>query len=385
MTGAGGGTTVVRLTIGSIAFGWLMCFAAVGPATAAPGEMLTFTQACDASGLVFTLDGSLLVADDQSDILLTYAASGGEPIARTDLYGLTGTPPRSRNNFSAFEGAARLGDMIYFVTSHAREEKGKNRPNRRRLLAVKSTPVGDAERLDPVGIAYTALNVDLGKAPQLRSLGLANAIMQLHRQLPHLAPGKNGINIEGLAAGKNGELLIGLRNPRTQGLTSLIPLENPHSVVLGYGEPVFGQSYRLDLGGLGISDIALHPGQGVYYILATPHDRDADAKLYRWSGVRDDPAVLLLDLDPRDFAAQALAVAPDGKRLMVLSDDGDRPLPIEKKEECSSRPRKEGECACNKIVDVSRKQFRGRWIELPPLPISIPTASRPAGSVSATP
>lgn len=376
---------MVRLAIRSIALGWFAFFAGVDPAAAAADEPVTFTQACDASGLVFTLDGSLLVADDMSDVLLTYSANGGEPISRIDLYGLTGTPPHARNNYSAFEGAARLGDMIYFITSHAREEKGKNRPNRRRLLAVKSTPVGDSEKLDPVGIAYTALNIDLGKAPQLRSLGLANSIMQLHRQLPHLAPGKNGINIEGLAAGKNGELLIGLRNPRPQGMTSLIPLENPHSVVLGYGEPIFGQSYRLDLGGLGISDIALHAEQGVYYILATPHDRDADAKLYRWSGVRDDPAVFVLDIDPRDFAAQALAVAPDGKRLMVLSDDGDRLVAVEKKEECKGRLRGEGQCLCHDLADSARKQFRGRWIELPPLPLSIPHASPAAGSVSAKP
>ncbi len=365
----------MHLKIVSIVCGWLVFFAGVGVAAAAQAEMVTFSEACDASGLVFTAEGSLLVAEDQSDILLTYRDSGGAPIGRTDLYGLTGTPARARNNFSAFEGAARLGDKIYFITSHAREEKGKNRPNRRRLLAVKATRTGDSETIEPVGIAYTALNADLAKSPELRALGLSNSILQLHRQLPHLAPGKQGINIEGLAAGKDSGLLIGLRNPRPQGLTSLIPLENPDSVVLGYGEPVFGAPYRFDLGGLGISDIALHSEQGVYFILAAPHDRDGDAKLYRWSGVRDEPATLVRDIGPSDFAAQALAVTNDGKRLMLLSDDGDRPIPVKAKEECRVRTRADGQCACQDLVDAGRKQFRGQWIDVPPAPIALPTAT----------
>jgi hypothetical protein len=221
------------------------------------------------------------------------------------------------------------------------------------------------------------MNTDFAESTELRNLVLKSSIMQLHRQLPHLAPEKNGINVEGLAERMEGGLLIGLRNPRPQNKAILIPIENPDRVVLGYGEPKFGTPHLLDLGGLGISDLVLHREQGVYYILATPHDKTGGSKLFRWSGIPNQAPTFLLDLQPEDFTAQALALAPDGKRLMVLSDDGQRPLAIKKRDECKVHPRADGACPCNGIVDVGRKQFRGQWVDLPPLPV----AARPAASV----
>lgn len=367
----------MRFRIGLIMVGCLAVLGGAGPAAAGQGDIITFSEMCDASGAVFTLGGAVLVADDRSDVLLTYRATGGAPVGRTDLYDLTGTPRHSRRNYSAFEGAARLGDKIFFISSHSREEKGKNRPNRRRLLAVQSTKIGDVEKIEPVGSAYTGLNADFSESPGLRSLGLANAIMQLHRQLPHLAPDKQGINVEGLAAGKEGGLLIGLRNPRPRGQTIVIPLANPDRVVMGSGEPEFGPPIRLDLGGLGISDMALHPTQGVYYIVATPHDADGGAKLFRWSGASDEPPTALGEIGPADFSAQAVAVSPDGKRLMVLSDDGDRPMEVADKEGCKVRHAGAEGCACHDLADASRKQFRGQWIDVPPLPAADPVTAKP--------
>jgi hypothetical protein len=332
-------------------------------------EMIEFEQICDASAVVFTLGGGLLVADERRDVLRTYATTGGKAIAAHDLYGLTGTPKRARRNFSAFEGAARLGDKIYFITSHAREEKGKNRPNRRRLLALQSDSLLTAEKIEPTGIAYTDLRAQMSTAPELRSVALGSSIMELHRQIPYLAPQLNGLNIEGLAAGKDGtSLMLGLRGPIRGERAILIPVSNPERVILGFADPKFGLPITLDLGGLGIASIALHPQQGVYYIVAGRKDAPGETRLYRWSGEADEAPVLVQDILPADFAAQGLAVSPDGQRLMVLSDDGDTRVSVEDKEDCQVKVADDGTCPCNRLTTPASMRFRGQWIDLVPAP-----------------
>ncbi len=342
---------------------------ATGPALAADDPdagMIVFEGVCDASAVVFTLGEQLLVADDMTDVLHSFRPTGGPAFARHDLYPHTGTPERARGNFSAFEGAARQGDKIYFVTSHARQWQGKNRPNRRRLLALKSKPIGKGELVEPVGIAYTNLRAKLTDAPEMRGVALGSSIMELHRQLPQLAPERLGINIEGLAGGRDGtSLLLGLRNPRRDDLALVVPITNPEHVVLGLADPRFEPPIRIDLGGLGITSLALDRGSGRYYILAGRHDAEGGARLFGWSGESADAPVPLQDIAPADFEAQGLAVAPDGKRLMVLSDDGSRRVPVENRDQCQRKPDEAGTCACNNLADATLKRFRGQWIELP--------------------
>lgn len=358
--------------------GWVVA-ASVSPhvGMAADGAPIIFERTCDASGAVFTLDGALLVADERTDELHTYAVTGGAPLASIDLYELTGTPRNARRNYSAFEGAARLGDKVYFVTSHAREGKGKNRPNRRRLLAVESRRVGEAEQFEPVGLAYTNLHVDLSSRPELRSLGLAGSVMHLHRELAHLAPDKRGLAIEGLAAGRDGSLLIGLRNPRPRSEAIVIRLLNPDHVVLGLTGAKFGVPSRLDLGGLGIASMALAPSQNAYYIVAAPHDRAGSNVLLRWSGEPADAPVRVGPITPEDFDAQAMAVGPDGKRLLLLSDDGEQPVPVESREECQRPIGPDGTCPCGLLTDPAGKRFRGQWVDLAPAPAPPAVSERP--------
>jgi len=360
------------------AVGWVALASVVpGVGMAADQAPIVFEGTCDASGAVFTLDGALLVADERTDELHTYAVTGGAPLSSIDLYGLTGTPRNARRNYSAFEGAARLGDRVYFVTSHAREAKGKNRPNRRRLLAVESRRTGEAEQFEPIGVAYTNLAVDLASRPEVRSLGLAGSIMHLHRQLPHLSPDQRGLNIEGLAAGRDGSLLIGLRNPRPRSEAIVIPILNPDRVVIGFAEPQFGVPSRLDLGGLGIASMALAPSQNAYYIVAAPHDRAGINVLFRWSGEPADAPVRIGPITPEDFDAQAMAVSPDGKRLLLLSDDGERPVPVETSEACRGAPAADGTCPCGSLTDPAGKRFRGQWIDLAPASAPPPVSEKP--------
>ena len=337
-----------------------------GRASAAP-ELIDFYGMCDASAVVTLTNGDMLVVDDRSDILRTFRPDGGVARARADLYDHTHTPRRSRRPFSAFEGAARIGDTIYLITSHSREEKGKNRPNRRRFLAVEAIRTGETERVQAKGKSYIKMKEQLIGAPELRNLGLQRYIMEIHRELPFLAPQKQGLNIEGLSSSRDGGVLIGLRNPRPGNRALVLPVQNPERVILGMSDPDFGDPIRLDLGGLGIASMAWVPQQDAYYVVAAPHDRDGETRLYRWSGDPKEAPALVQEIRPADFATEGLAASPDGKRLLLVSDDGDRPVAVGE-EACHRSLAEDGTCPCGFLEKNADKGFRGQWIDLPPTP-----------------
>lgn len=68
---------------------------------------------------------------------------------------------------------------------------------------------------------------------------------------------EGGLNIEGLTATPEGELLIGFRNPIPDGKALLLPLKNPSDLVKNpdTAKAIFGEPITLDLGGLGIRSI----------------------------------------------------------------------------------------------------------------------------------
>ena len=383
----------MRVSIGLVAIGvataigWPGALRAEGGGAPPKSEPVVFEQICDASAVLMLRGGLLLVAEDASDVLRLYDPAGGPPVGAHDLYGLTGTPPRARQNLSAFEGIARQGDEIYVITSHARDEKGKNRPNRRRLLALKSTETLGGEKLEPTGIAYTNLKQQLSTAPELRTLALGAAIMELHRALPHLSPSKQGLDIEGLAAGPEGSLLVGLRNPRRADQAAVIPILNPERVVLGFADPEFGPPLRIDLGRLGIASLEWSPQESAYYVVAARHDAAGGTRLLRWSGRDQDRPMPLAEIAPADFAAEGLAVSNDGKRLLLVSDDGARPMPITAPEQCTRAPQADDTCACSLLADPLQKRFRGQWLEIASLPAgtSLPAVVAPAPAPTAAP
>jgi hypothetical protein len=104
---------------------------------------------------------------------------------------------------SDLEGAAAVGQRIYWIASHGRNSKGKLRPDRQRFFATDIDP-GAQPGVIPTGSPYRGLLDDLAAAPTLADLRLGDAA-----QLAPEAPG--GLNIEGLAAMPDGSLLIGLR------------------------------------------------------------------------------------------------------------------------------------------------------------------------------
>jgi len=159
------------------------------------------------------------------------------------------------------------------------------------------------------------------------------------------APG--GLNIEGLAAGDGGELLIAFRNPLLSGRAIVVALENPEETLRGEAAR-FQAPVLLDLGGLGIRSLERVGGR--YLIVAGPTADEGKFRLFRW-----DRRNLELLSELSDLPSLA-GLKPEGLveigpgRVMLFSDDGSVMIGGQ---ECKDAP-------------VGSQSFRGVELSFPP-------------------
>ncbi|HXG49572.1 MAG TPA: DUF3616 domain-containing protein [Methylomirabilota bacterium] len=296
---------------------------------------IIFTGCCDASAAALLDEEHIAVADDEDSRLHIYPLRGGPPERIIDLAPFLKLDPKKPE--IDLEGAARLGDRIYWISSHGRNRQGEARPSRMRFFATAVTNLGNGVTLRPVGSFSATLLGELIRDPRLREFRL-----DLAARLAPKFPG--GLNIEGLAPTPAGHLLIGFRNPLPRRRALIVPLLNPEEIISArparLGDPIL-----LNLDELGIR--SLEPWQGRQLIVAGRYDTRPEFKLFQWSGVGDAveqiTGVRFEGLNP-----EALVVTGDSRRLLVLSDDGTL--------------RHRG-AECKKLKDASQRRFRGTWIE----------------------
>jgi hypothetical protein len=333
--------------------------------TAGPATLVTHNGLCNASAGLRFGEGMFVVADDEDAaptlLHLFKAGPGGQELAvgRIPVEAVAQVADGSLE--MDLEGVARLGPLIYWIGSHSAGEgrgpgdQGDPRPNRQRLFATRLGLVsgdqgkGVAVTVEPVGRPYQTLLADLAADPRYGPFGLDQAAKR---------PGKarDGLNIEGLAATPNGTLLIGFRNPLSQGKALVVPLTNPGGVLAGEAAR-FGDPVLLELGGLGIRSLEMVNGS--LFIVAGPsgpgNPKDAPAipsALYRWNGRFDSTPERLRVFGPElatpPFNPEALFV--EGDSLVLLSDDGKVPIDGQRCE------------------DLPRPQQRFRELRITPVP-----------------
>jgi hypothetical protein len=277
-------------------------------ATAYAGETsMSYAGPCDASAAVATSASEFVVANDESNVLVTYRFGDPNPIRSIDVSHFLGIRKKLEADI---EGAAMIGSRIYWISSHSRNSKDKVQSSRYRLFATELRD--DAGHpIVPVGKPYKHLLRDLTHAPQL-------ARYRLEAASRLAAEADGGLNIEGLAATPDGRLLIGFRNPLREERALVVPLENPAAVIDG-ARAELGEPFELNLGRRGIRSIELIGGS--YLIVAGPIADDGSFALYRWSGKRGDP-VEPIDVDFGALRPEALFAIPRTAQVQVLSDDG---------------------------------------------------------------
>ena len=270
-------------------------------------EDFVYRGMCDASAAAALDAHHFVVANDERNQLKVYKRGSADPVDVIDLAPFLGT---KQHKESDLEGAATIGNRIYWISSHGRNSKGEAQERRYRFFATEAH--AKTPWIEPVGKPYTGMLDDLLAAEELKAYKLAEAAQR--------SPKSDGaFNIEGLSATPEGDLLIGMRNPAPRGKALVIHLRNPAEVIEG-ANARFGQVAELDLGGRAIRSIEL---VGLaYMIVAGPAGTTGDFALYRWSGDADEAPVELGHVDFKEARPEALFAIPGTRMVQVLSDDG---------------------------------------------------------------
>jgi len=305
------------------------------PDRAVPVRWVHFEGACDASGAVPVDDRHFAVADDEDNVLRVYdAVEGGSAVRKTNLGRQIALKKKGEVDI---EAATSLDGRAYWISSHGRNAKGKEDPNRSLIITTELPTLDD--KVEVEGDVYRNLLADLEHEPTLAPYDLEHAA-----ELAPKEPG--GLNIEGMTATPEGQLLIGFRSPVPNGKALLVPLANP-SALYSAGSARFAAPIELDLAGLGVRSLSWW--RGAYLIAAGPTGEGGPARLYRWGGPGSAPFVVaqaaFADANP-----EAFFTAENNDEILVLSDDGGRDV--------RGKP-------CKRLKNKKHKSFRGLWLRLP--------------------
>jgi len=288
----------------------ITCLHARSCSGAESASALVFEGLANASAGVAVGPNRFIVGCDEDNALKLYEVGGRKPLSRFETSPWLGL--QTRNGEADFEGAARIGDVAFWIGSHGRNSSGDRRPDRQRLVAFRMVSREGKDFLELLGQPVRNLLDELLTDPGLAALDLHTAATR--------TPDHGGLNLEGLAEGADRSLVLGLRGPLHGGKAVLIPLLNPLEKI--HGKPArLAAPILLDLGGRGVRDLVRVDND--LYILAGSPDGGGKTHLYRWGGTGTEPERVetpkLKALNP-----EALVLLGEGqdRRLLVLSDDG---------------------------------------------------------------
>ncbi|MBN1127313.1 MAG: DUF3616 domain-containing protein [Sedimentisphaerales bacterium] len=334
-------------------------------------DIILYRGTSDASTAIAIDTDRFLVADDENNVLRVYSLNHpGLPLSSLDLSSYLRAG--GEHIEADIEGSARIGDRVYWITSHGRNKDGKLRPNRYRFFATDLRIEDDYVHILPVGRPCPTLAHRMAQDLDLTYLRLDKVTRFDERNMSkkereQLAPKEEGLNIEGLAATPDGKgLLIGLRNPTYPSPSSgqrqaiVIPLLNPDEVIEKADRPRFGKPLHWNLGGLGIRSMEYCPSFKAYFLVAGPKDGGPGMVLCRWSGKPSEQPESIHQFDKTsDFTPEALFAISVTGEIGLLSDDGTLPIKVNHPSECMENELlNDTECPNKYLVDPNRKTFR---------------------------
>ena len=273
----------------------LLALLAVVPASGT--SAIEYRGLCEASAGAFITDTHFAVASDETNRLHIYERGKPDPVGTADMQGFTSFDK------SDLEGAARIGDRVYWISSHSFNSKGKDNAKRKVFFATKVEVVGGKPTLTGVGQPIKSMRDALAAAAGVKP---------------------SEMNVEGLAATPQGELLIGLRAPLNAGKAIVVPFKNPAAVVDQGAQPDFGASVTVDLEGRGIRSMELIGANPAQYIIAAGSsvDKEMEFALFRWTG----PGGTREKIDGVNLGSikpEGVMAVPNQRMVQLLSDDGD--------------------------------------------------------------
>ena len=364
----------MKIIIGFVFYVWIGGAVSLAFGNENTAETLVYRGTSDASAAAALAKDMFIVADDENNVLRVYKTTqGGLPLFSYDMTEFLDIEPEYPE--ADIEGATIIGRRIYWISSHGRNKDGKSRPNRYRFFATIVKSRNGNVTVEPVGKPCKTLIHDLVKSENMRYLRLDTATRfdageLSKKERRKLAPKEEGLNIEGLCASADGEtIFIGFRNPRPIDRISqrakaiIVPLINPDAVLQKNRTPIFGEPVLLDLAGLGIRSMEYSNFHKAYFIIAGNFDDRQNYALYRWSGKKEKPPVLVRQLRQSDYSPEAMITFKNSDKFFVLSDDGSLNIKVEGAWECvKGEFRKDGTCENKYLIDQEKKTFRGIWL-----------------------
>jgi hypothetical protein len=220
---------------------------------------------------------------------------------------------------SDLEGAAAIGDRVYWISSHSFNSSGEDKKKRKVFFATKIVIENGKPTLKPTGKPITSLRDGIAAAAGAQ-------------------PGE--LNIEALSATPEGGLLIGLRQPlreiknekneviRKEAI--VIPLDNPADVVSDdpavdnkKKQPKFGKTFTIKLEGRALRSMDLiRTSPARYIIVAGPVADGPGFALFLWDGPGTDPKEIQSGPDLTKLTPEGAMAVPGQELVQLLSDDG---------------------------------------------------------------
>ena len=275
-------------------------------------NIVFFRGICDGSAAVRIGNDQLLVAYDETNELYLFDSHGGDV---KNSFSLQQILPLADKTEMDLEASVVHGSSIWWVGSHGLDSDAGDSPNRRVLFRT-SIPKPHDDTLNLLSAVHD----------------ISALIEQIvGEQVRSLAPKKGGVSVEGLSVTSEGDLLVALRSPLTDGLQGdayVIQITQRN------GDFELVNSHTLSLSNRGIRDLV--KSDNGYLLLAGDIDNGGDFTLYRWL---PDGDTVELESIPSNFNAEAL-VDMDTYWL-VLSDDGKVKRP--------DTSAKDGDRRCDKI------------------------------------
>ncbi|EJJ29708.1 DUF3616 domain-containing protein [Rhizobium sp. CF142] len=278
----------------------LAAFSSLFGPLAANAAGRSYQGICEASAAALVDASHMAVASDDFSAIMIYQRGKPKPVTKFPL-----------DDVTDIEGAARIGDTIFWLTSHSLNSSGQDKPKRKELFA---TAVSADGTLSSSGEVYRNLRADMAAA-----LKLSEGDLKTH------------VNIEGLAATSEGHLLIGLRGPVPDNRAIVLELANPMQLVkLGTGDTgsaKMTQVVTMDLSdgpgttGRGVRDIARVGNRYLVLAGSEPDGGNPPPKLFWWDGNADGRVTSGPDADFSGMTPEAIVVWNDHEGE-ILSDSG---------------------------------------------------------------
>ncbi len=285
--------------------------------TSSPATFKPLTGIYEPSAVVQLPDGRFLVAEDERDHALSVLTLGANGRVSS-----TALRPGLLQIFSPFwplddlEGlAVDQSGWVYGITSHSRDDKGKQQDAREKLVRfrIESDQVVDRQVGTGLKRSMTTEFPALAAAAKLRE-----------------AKADGGFNIEGLAISPDQRrLLVGFRSPLQDACALVASVENLAAVFdAGEAPRLSSQLDLLDLDGHGIRGLSYIPSLHGYLVIGGPVAReDEQFGLWFWSGQAGAKArrATVAGLAGFRRAEGVSAVTIGGaEHILIVSDDGDR-------------------------------------------------------------